>query len=283
LFSLYHARPEEREILSRRSMLSANEPNVLTTREEFHRRLQVLTGLSWSGTHPLLDLNFLSLEAACWSMLRRDEWARYFLTTVYVWHGIGLYWQHRFAESREVGLRALALSADLPPDRTWLWGAGYVARASVSMSEGSTSRREIRFLSRYSPLARHIGAVHLVDDPLFDCLMASASGEEALRVAEQMEAYISGWKTDYWTRRAQNWRLARACIKAGQWDAALSFMPVDEQPNFHQKIEEKLNWAELLLATGECSLAGHRLLEARALMQEAGISFSLADRLERSL
>lgn len=283
LFTLYHARPEEREILGRRSLLLAKEPMALATREELHQRLQLLTGLSWSGAHPLLDLNYLSLEAACWSLMQRDEWARFFLTTVYAWHGIGLYWQHRFGEAREMGLRALALSADLPPDNSWLWAAGYTARASISLNEGSAARREIRLLSGYAPMAQHLGVVQLIDEPQFDCVMASGSGEDALQIAKHIGANISKRKTDYWTQRAQNWRMTKAYIKAEQWDAALALMPTDEQPNFHQKIEEKLTWVELLLATGELTRAGMCLLEARALMHESGIGFTLADRLERQL
>jgi transcriptional regulator with XRE-family HTH domain len=283
LFTFYNAQPEEREILRSRALLTADEPDALTTRDQLTQRLHLLTGFSWHTPHRLLDLNFLSLEAACWSYMKRDEWARYFLAVIYVWHGIGLYWRHRFGEARDTGLRALALSAGHPPDRAWLWAAAYTARSSAALSGGSSARREVRFLEGYLPMARHLGVAHRIIDPLSDPEMASGSGEEALRLARQSQSYLSQAGADYWTHRTNNWQIAKACLMAGEWDSALSVMPVDEQPNLHQRIEEKLTWAELLLATGERSLAEQRLLEARSLMREMGIGFSLADRLGEQL
>jgi transcriptional regulator with XRE-family HTH domain len=282
LFTLLDAKPEERRVIEARSFHLHIEPRSMMTREEVHQRLVFLTGLSWSSRHELLDLNFLTLEAICWPLTRRDEWAQVALASIFAWHGIGLYWQHRYWEARELGLRALSMTVALPPANTWLWAAGMVTKSSIAGLETKPDQNVKRFLQQFTPMAQHLNVEQLIYDPLFEFAIASGDGEEALRLAQQKFLHSSKMNLDYWSYRTCNWQLAKAYLICGEIDAALSCMPNDEQPNLHQKVEEKLTWVEILLAAQEHALAERRLQEAKALMAEMKVEFS-TDQLERQL
>lgn len=254
--ALLGAAPEERQALRRISLTSSAmcESDTLPL-EALEQQFEQLQRDAIGGESALMDLRFLSLEAALWHRALRNRTARSLLAKTYAWHAQWLLWRERLAEAGQISRQALEMAQQAGrPERFWFRAVYVQASCLAEGARGPVPKRGEQFVEDWLPVVRWADTESWMHHVIAAYAMQSGQKEKALASIARAQTAAD---------RSESLKAVRhSCLdsamilcKAGRFHEARALLSTDDHPNVHHRAYQALAWAITLHGLGDFARA----------------------------